>query len=870
MAPLPLTTGVHVLLGGTAGMLAARCLGVVPAMVVALVASSWTLVLWHHPFALPVFVAEAATVAWLHRRWRLDILVADILFWGLAAVPAVPVLYAHALGLNAVAVELVTLKQAANGLINVVLANLIGLFACRRWRLPQARVSSLTMLFFNLLAGFALLPGLLVIGIQAGQTRETVLDAAVEQLEANRQRVRQRFAYVAEDLRRGLQVDLERVLRTADAHGAPAPGQVMARLVRERPEEVLVLLAPGGGETLSPAAREQRAAAAALRQWPSSRPLVDAGLGADGEIFVAVSSTLAATATWELRAALPLDASLLLLEGFRPGAGGMLEALMDGSGDCRIGASGPGCFALAKALSDPGYEAQELRPNLIRLTPVHAGVPAMTRSGRALYLMRGPLLPDSPWQLVVGMSAAADIDRLREHALRSLKTLLLVLLCALPVGYVASRWLAGQLARLSRTLDALAPALSDGRNPGSSVDWPRVEISEIDALTAHVQAMAEALFRAREEGLARAEELRVLADRLQVANRGAGIGVWEWHLGSGELIFDEQMYEVLGLDRQVTPCYEVWLSRLVPEDRAATEAELRRCLDAEDTFRAEFRVQHPRQGLRFVLGYAVIFRDDAGLATRLVGLNWDITEQRMLQAGLIQSSKLATLGEMATAVAHELNQPLNVIGMAAGNLRRRLVSHAAEPAYLMEKVEVIRAQVRRAAAIIDHMRIFGRKAVGSPAPIDVCAAAKAAVELMSEQLRQARIALHVSCAGDVPPVLGHQVQVEQVVLNLLTNARDALLDCATVEACIHVSVRTTGDAVELRVGDNAGGIAPEHLDRVFEPFFTTKAAGKGTGLGLSVSYGIITDMHGTISVENTAGGAAFTVRLPVALPGGGG
>jgi len=328
------------------------------------------------------------------------------------------------------------------------------------------------------------------------------------------------------------------------------------------------------------------------------------------------------------------------------------------------------------------------------------------------------------------------------------------------------------------------------------------------------------------------------------------------------------MYEVLGMDCNVPPSYEVWLAQMVPEDREPTETELRRCLEGEDTFRTEFRIQHPRHGLRFVLAYAVIFRDGAGCATRLVGLNWDVTEQRLLQAGLIQSSKLATLGEMATAVAHELNQPLNVIGMAAGNLGRRLRSDAPEPAYLAEKVEVIRAQVRRAAAIIDHMRIFGRRAGGQPGPIDVAGAVTAAADLMSEQLRHAHIALHMDCAAGVPPVLGHQVQVEQVMLNLLTNARDALTERATLEGWIHVWVGTADGDVEIRVQDNAGGIAPHSLDRVFEPFFTTKAVGKGTGLGLSVSYGIITDMHGTISVANTVEGAAFTIRLPAAVSGG--
>ena len=102
-------------------------------------------------------------------------------------------------------------------------------------------------------------------------------------------------------------------------------------------------------------------------------------------------------------------------------------------------------------------------------------------------------------------------------------------------------------------------------------------------------------------------------------------------------MFDEQMYEVLGLLVGVTPSYELRRDALLPEDRDRAESELRRCMPDEEIFKIDFRIRHPRRGLRFVLGYAVIFRDSAGRASRLVGLNWDVTDQRMLQAELVQS-----------------------------------------------------------------------------------------------------------------------------------------------------------------------------------------------------------------------------------------
>ncbi len=257
------------------------------------------------------------------------------------------------------------------------------------------------------------------------------------------------------------------------------------------------------------------------------------------------------------------------------------------------------------------------------------------------------MVADTPWQLFVGVSAGESVDAQRGSFLRMLGALLLLVAVALAAAFALSQWWTAMMKRLSRLFDALAPALDAGVDPLRSLAWRSCGVVEIDQLTRQVRGMAGILSRSLAEGRRRSDEMRVLAERLQVANRGAGVGVWDWHVETGELIFDEQMYEVLGLPVGVTPSYEMWRDALLPEDRDQAETELRRCMEREETFKIEFRLQHPRRGLRCVLGYAVIFRDSAGRASRLVGLNWDVTEQRMLQSELIQSSKLATLGRMA-------------------------------------------------------------------------------------------------------------------------------------------------------------------------------------------------------------------------------
>ncbi|MBL6935933.1 MAG: PAS domain S-box protein [Alphaproteobacteria bacterium] len=249
-----------------------------------------------------------------------------------------------------------------------------------------------------------------------------------------------------------------------------------------------------------------------------------------------------------------------------------------------------------------------------------------------------------------------------------------------------------------------------------------------------------------------------------------------------------------------------------------------------------------------IMGAVVVFRD--------------ISEQRAIQEQLIQSSKMATLGEMATGVAHELNQPLNVIQLAAHNIKRKAAKFGQDTDYITGKLDKICGQVSRASEIIDHMRIFGRR-TSAKTVLSLADSVTGVIGMVGQQLKLSNIALDVVNEDETRPVIGHQVQLEQVLLNLISNARDTLQERNVENPRILVTIEnSTSDTVTLSVSDNGGGMAPEVLPRVFEPFYTTKEVGKGTGLGLSISYGIITDMDGAIMAENTPDGACFTIALP--------
>jgi C4-dicarboxylate-specific signal transduction histidine kinase len=239
-------------------------------------------------------------------------------------------------------------------------------------------------------------------------------------------------------------------------------------------------------------------------------------------------------------------------------------------------------------------------------------------------------------------------------------------------------------------------------------------------------------------------------------------------------------------------------------------------------------------------------------------------ELREKQEQLVQAGKLATLGELTTGVAHELNNPLNNIGLFIGNATD-LVQLGTDPERIERELARAMQQVRKATEIISHLRTFGRAAPFSRDPVSLSQVITQAVSLVQEQLRMRAIRVTIDLDPEDPVVLGNPLQLEQVFINLFTNARDALAESERKE--IHITGSIAAQAVEIRFTDTGPGIPPALEARIFDPFFTTKEVGQGTGLGLSITYGIIKELGGTISVTSPPGeGATFLLRLPLAHP----
>jgi histidine kinase len=248
----------------------------------------------------------------------------------------------------------------------------------------------------------------------------------------------------------------------------------------------------------------------------------------------------------------------------------------------------------------------------------------------------------------------------------------------------------------------------------------------------------------------------------------------------------------------------------------------------------------------------------------------DITQRLETEQQLIQASKMATLGEMATGVAHELNQPLSVIKTGSSFCMKKFNNNETIKENTIRNILTkIDSNADRATNIIQHMRQIARKSDLTLEPIQINDVLRSASEIFNQQLKIRNIDIVWDTQEKLPLILGDWGRLEQVIINLVINARDAVdekfgsMGTSHCDRKITLKSRVENDHVVLEVCDTGTGVPGGLRDKIFEPFFTTKEAGKGTGLGLSISYGFVKDCKGDIKiVPNEDGGACFILTFP--------
>jgi signal transduction histidine kinase len=270
---------------------------------------------------------------------------------------------------------------------------------------------------------------------------------------------------------------------------------------------------------------------------------------------------------------------------------------------------------------------------------------------------------------------------------------------------------------------------------------------------------------------------------------------------------------------------------------------------------------HSQDGTTFPVSATVAgLLDGRGVATHVVSVERDVSEERRLREQLIHSERLSAVGQLVAGVAHELNNPLQgVIGFT------ELLIGAETRPEVRADLQHVRADGERAATIVRHLLAFARRSALERSIADLNEIARSTLALRTYELRTGDIVVQERYEDQLPLITVNREEIQQVVLNLILNAEHAS-KATGLPGTIRVRTGQTADSAFLEVADNGPGVAAALTNRIFEPFFTTKSVGEGTGLGLSVSLGIAEAHGGSLSLTSSEGGACFTLKLPLAAP----
>jgi len=253
-------------------------------------------------------------------------------------------------------------------------------------------------------------------------------------------------------------------------------------------------------------------------------------------------------------------------------------------------------------------------------------------------------------------------------------------------------------------------------------------------------------------------------------------------------------------------------------------------------------------------------RYEQNVVNNVVVLMTDITDAALMQAKLAHSERMATLGRLVSGVAHEVNNPLAAI-LGFTDL---LLENPQVPANAREDLQIILHETQRTKDLVQDLLSFARQRPVRRELVNVGAILKQTTKLRSYDLQSHGVEVIEEYDENLPTVMGDAQQLQQVFLNILNNAYDAIEESGRAGK-IHLKTISTGQAIEISLADNGTGIS--HVERIFDPFYTTKQTGKGTGLGLSICYGIVRAHGGEIVCWNNTGefGSTFSIRIPVAV-----
>ena len=394
---------------------------------------------------------------------------------------------------------------------------------------------------------------------------------------------------------------------------------------------------------------------------------------------------------------------------------------------------------------------------------------------------------------------------------------------------------------------------------------------EVERLLTNIQERERVEVALREQLTERRraeEELRRSEAYLAEGQRISHTGSWGWNVATGEVVWSQEHFRIFGFDpATVKPSYRMFLERVHPKDRLFVERTVDRAVRERSNLKMDYRVVLTDGSLKHVhtVGHPTV--DDSGDLVEFVGTVMDVTERRQgdealrkTQAELAHVTRVATLGEMTASIAHEINQPLGALVNNAGACLGWLDSENLEEA--RNSVALVMDDARRASEIITRIRALVKKAPPQKDWLDINQIIREVIALAQSELQRNRITLETQLSDNVPPILADRIQLQQVMLNLMMNAIEAMTQVTTPRELLISSEADDSKGVVVVVRDSGAGLDSKSLERLFEPFYTTKP--QGMGMGLAICRSIIEAHGGKLwAIANEDRGAIFQFTLPI-------
>ncbi|UOA10478.1 PAS domain-containing sensor histidine kinase [Methylobacter sp. S3L5C] len=358
---------------------------------------------------------------------------------------------------------------------------------------------------------------------------------------------------------------------------------------------------------------------------------------------------------------------------------------------------------------------------------------------------------------------------------------------------------------------------------------------------------------------------------LSQSQRIAHIGSWSLDLASGYLSWSDEMYPIYGVTRETFGhSSEAFIDLIHPEDNDAMSMWMSDCMNGHEARELDFRVILPDGTIRFICGSGELQYDDVNNPLRILGSAQDISERKYREQQdkehlnqLAHVTRLGLMGEMASGIAHEVNQPLTAISSYTQVSVNLLKNESPDLVKLAEILYKTQQQALRAGQIIRRMREFIKSQITQYAITDVNALIHDSAGLCIDEIKHNSIKLTFKLQNPLPPVNVDAIQIEQVIINLIRNSIDALKNCPEKQQrnlAIH-SQLTLNNYIEISVTDNGSGINEDQQQQIVMPFYTTKT--DGMGMGLSISRSIIEAHYGNLNFHSRPGdGCTFCFTLP--------